>query len=128
MSGLAPALPLAGPVAVVDESETAVVARVPLRVHAEHGWDAHDPQGRNPRYQRLRKLYRPFVSHQVAVSGDLARYLNDAVGVPADGVSLYANRIESLVRTGKIYNQADVASRLEDDAEVVEDEDDKDKK
>lgn len=71
------------------------LARVPLRVHAEHGWDAHDPQGRNPRYQRLRRLYRPFVSHYVAVSRDLDDYLDRAVGVPARRRSLIANGVDT---------------------------------
>ncbi|MCW0209030.1 MAG: glycosyltransferase, partial [Achromobacter sp.] len=46
--------------AALEVVPLAWLARVPLRVHAEHGWDVHDPQGRNPRYQRLRRLYRPF--------------------------------------------------------------------
>lgn len=71
------------------------LACVPLRVHAEHGWDAHDPQGRNPRYQRLRRLYRPFVSHYVAVSRDLDDYLGRAVGVPARRRSLVANGVDT---------------------------------
>ncbi|MBS0507775.1 MAG: TIGR03088 family PEP-CTERM/XrtA system glycosyltransferase [Proteobacteria bacterium] len=71
------------------------LARVPLRVHAEHGWDVHDPHGGNPRYQRLRRLYRPFVSHYVVVSPDLNDYLGRAVGVPADKRSLIANGVDT---------------------------------
>ena len=71
------------------------LARVPLRVHAEHGWDAHDPNGANPRYQRLRKLYKPFVSHYVAVSQDLYEYLGRRIGVPADRLSLIANGVDT---------------------------------
>lgn len=58
------------------------LARVPLRIHAEHGWDAHDPAGQNLRYQRLRKLPKPFVSHYVAVSKDLDECLTNAIGMP----------------------------------------------
>ncbi len=71
------------------------LARVPLRIHAEHGWDAHDPQGKNPRYQRVRKLYRPFVSHYVAVSQDIDDYLARAIGVPAQRRSLIANGVDT---------------------------------
>lgn len=71
------------------------LARVPLRIHAEHGWDAHDPTGQNPRYQRLRKLYKPFVSHYVAVSKDLDEYLAQAIGVPARHRSLIANGVDT---------------------------------
>lgn len=81
--------------AALEITPLAWLARVPLRVHAEHGWDAHDPQGKNPRYQRLRKLYRPFVSHYVAVSQDLDDYLAQAIGVPARRHSLIANGVDT---------------------------------
>ena len=71
------------------------LARVPLRVHAEHGWDAHDRHGGNPRYRRLRRLYRPFVSHYIAVSQDLDDYLGRAIGVPAHRRSLIANGVDT---------------------------------
>ncbi|MBP6754392.1 MAG: TIGR03088 family PEP-CTERM/XrtA system glycosyltransferase [Alicycliphilus sp.] len=71
------------------------LARVPLRVHAEHGWDAHDRHGNNPRYRRLRRLYRPFVSHYVVVSQDLDDYLGRAIGVPAHRRSLIANGVDT---------------------------------
>lgn len=72
------------------------LARVPLRVHAEHGWDKHDPDGSNPRYQSLRKLYKPFVSHYVAVSQDLYEYLARAIRVPASKLSLIANGVDTV--------------------------------
>lgn len=81
--------------AALEVVPLAWLARVPLRVHAEHGWDIHDPQGCNPRYQRLRRLYRPFVSHYVAVSRDLDDYLGRAVGVPARRRSLIANGVDT---------------------------------
>ena len=71
------------------------LARVPLRIHAEHGWDAHDPQGINPRYQRLRRAYKPFVSHYVAVSKDLDDYLERAIGVPQFRRSLITNGVDT---------------------------------
>lgn len=83
--------------AALEITPLAWLARVPLRVHAEHGWDAHDPMGRNPRYQRLRRLYRPFVSHYVAVSRDLDAYLERAIGVPARRRSLIANGVDTTV-------------------------------
>lgn len=71
------------------------LAGVPRRIHAEHGWDAHDPDGSNPRYRKLRKLYKPFVSHYVAVSEDLNRYLDKAVGIPGNRRSLIANGVDT---------------------------------
>jgi sugar transferase (PEP-CTERM/EpsH1 system associated) len=81
--------------AALEITPLAWLARVPRRIHAEHGWDAHDPQGKNPRYQRLRKLYKPFVSHYVAVSKDLDDYLARAIGVPASRRTLIANGVDT---------------------------------
>lgn len=81
--------------AALEITPLAWLARVPLRIHAEHGWDAHDPKGQNPRYQRLRKFYKPFVSHYVAVSKDLGDYLAQAIGVPARRRSLIANGVDT---------------------------------
>lgn len=71
------------------------LARVPLRIHAEHGWDAHDPNGTNPRYIKVRKLYKPFVSHYIAVSKDLDDYLERSIGIPAKRRSLIANGVDT---------------------------------
>lgn len=71
------------------------LARVPLRVHAEHGWDAHDPNGTNPRYIKVRKLYKPFVSHYISVSEDLDIYLANAIGIAQHRRSLIANGVDT---------------------------------
>jgi sugar transferase (PEP-CTERM/EpsH1 system associated) len=81
--------------AALEVVPIAWAAGVPWRVHAEHGWDSQDPQGHNPKYQRLRKVYRPFVSHYVSVSQDLDDYLARAVGVPAHRRSLVANGVDT---------------------------------
>lgn len=81
--------------AALEVTPLAWLARVPCRIHAEHGWDAHDPQGKNPRYQRLRRFYRPFVSHYVAVSQDLYAYLAQAIGVPEKRRSLIPNGVDT---------------------------------
>ncbi len=71
------------------------LAGAPKRIHAEHGWDAHDPNGSNPRYRKLRKIYKPFVSHYVAVSKDLDQYLDHAISVPRNRRSLIANGVDT---------------------------------
>ena len=81
--------------AALEVTPLAWLARVPLRVHAEHGWDAHDRNGQNPRYQKLRRPYKPFVSHYVSVSQDLDDYLANAIGVAADKRSLIANGVDT---------------------------------
>ncbi len=71
------------------------LARVPFRVHAEHGWDAHDPHGGRQKYRFLRRLYKPFVSHYVAVSKDIADYLLGPIGVPASRLALIPNGVDT---------------------------------
>lgn len=81
--------------AALEVVPLAWLAGVPLRIHAEHGWDAHDPRGESVRYQRVRRLYRPFVSHYVAVSADIDRYLAQRIHVAPDRRSLIANGVDT---------------------------------
>ena len=81
--------------AALEAVPLAWLAGVPRRVHAEHGWDASDPRGENPRYQRLRRLYRPFVSHYVSVSADLDAYLGQRIQVPERRRCLIPNGLDT---------------------------------
>lgn len=81
--------------AALEIMPIAWMARVRLRIHAEHGWDAHDPNGESLRYQRVRKLYKPFVSHYVAVSQEIDTYLARIIGIPAHSRSLIANGVDT---------------------------------
>ncbi len=71
------------------------VLRVPVRIHAEHGRDASDPQGLNPKYRLLRKLVSPFVHHWIPVSHDLAVWLSDLIGIPKRKIQLIYNGIDT---------------------------------
>ncbi len=81
--------------AALEVVPLAWLAGVKVRIHAEHGWDAHDPRGESIRYQRVRRLYRPFVSHYVAVSADIDRYLEQRIHVPGSARSLIANGVDT---------------------------------
>lgn len=81
--------------AALEITPVAWAAGVPVRVHGEHGRDADDPDGSNPRRRRIRRLYRPFVSRYVAVSPDLASYLEDGVGVPRDRIEQIYNGVDT---------------------------------
>ncbi len=72
---LRPAIVHTRNLAALEMTPVAWAAGVPARVHGEHGRDAVDPDGRNLRRQRIRRLYRPFVTHYVALSPDLEAYL-----------------------------------------------------
>jgi sugar transferase (PEP-CTERM/EpsH1 system associated) len=47
----------------------------------------------------VRRLYRPFVSHYVALSADLATYLRDGVAVPASRLSHVYNGVDAEIFT-----------------------------
>ena len=69
-------------------------AGVPARVHGEHGRDADDLQGTNRRHIWLRRAYRPFVQHQIALGSELAGYLRERVGVPASQLTPICNGVD----------------------------------
>lgn len=74
----------------LEAQPAAWAARVPVRVHGEHGWDVGDLDGSNRRHRWTRRLYRPFVDHYVALSRHIEAYLRDAVGVsPGDVTQIY---------------------------------------
>jgi sugar transferase (PEP-CTERM/EpsH1 system associated) len=83
--------------AALEFVPVAALAGVPLRVHAEHGWDIADPEGKNRRYRLLRRLYRPFVSRYVAVSVQLRDYLADVVKVPRAQLHFVPNGVDTQI-------------------------------
>lgn len=68
---------------------------VPVRIHGEHGRDIEDPDGTVLRYQWMRRAYRPFVDHYVALSSDLASYLERRVGVPSSRLTQIINGVDT---------------------------------
>ena len=70
-------------------------AGVPIRIHGEHGRDMLDLHGANRKYQWVRKLYRPYVTHYIALSRDLERYLCSNVGVPNARVDQIYNGVDA---------------------------------
>jgi sugar transferase (PEP-CTERM/EpsH1 system associated) len=67
----------------LDMQLAAVAAGVRRRVHGEHGWSPADPQGLDPGNLRLRRLLHSLPQRYVAMSQDIARWLEQGVGVPA---------------------------------------------
>ena len=75
----------------VDMQWIAALAGVPHRVHGEHGWEASDPQGLSTRSLRIRRACRPVIDRYVPMSRDIARWLEEQVGVdPARIRQLYS--------------------------------------
>ncbi len=74
---------------------TATMAGVPVRIHAEHGRDASDPHGLNPKHNFLRRHLAPFIDCYVPVSDDLHRWFADVVRIPAAKNHLIKNGVDT---------------------------------
>jgi sugar transferase (PEP-CTERM/EpsH1 system associated) len=81
--------------AALEMQPAAWAARVPVRIHSEHGRDTDDLDGTSRRHQRLRRLYAPFVQQWVALSQDLGRYLAGPVGLPGQHIAQIYNGVDT---------------------------------
>ena len=81
--------------AALEATVPAWLAGVPVRVHSEHGREGRDLLAGVTRYDRLRRLYRPFVSHYIALSKDLENYLESVVHIPRARLSQVYNGVDA---------------------------------
>lgn len=81
--------------AAAEYAFTATMAGVPVRVHAEHGRDAADPDGKNWKHKLLRRLLQPCIDSYVAVSADLEQWLVNVVGIPGRKTVLINNGVDT---------------------------------
>jgi sugar transferase (PEP-CTERM/EpsH1 system associated) len=93
---LRPAIVHTRNLAALEASVPAWAAGVPVRIHGEHGWDVNDPNGSSPKYRIIRKLYRPFVQHYVAMSKDIEKYLEQRVAIDKHFVSQIYNGVDTV--------------------------------
>ena len=92
---LRPAIVHTRNLAALEATVPAWTARVPVRIHGEHGWDVSDLDGSSRSHRLIRTLYRPFVSHYVALSRDLERYLERRVRIPASRIAQIYNGVDT---------------------------------
>ena len=82
--------------AALEAQLPAVLARVPGRVHGEHGWDMHDLDGGNRKYQWLRRVYRLWVQRYIPLSRELERYLTQQVKVESGKIVQIYNGVDTM--------------------------------
>ncbi len=92
---LRPAIVHSRNLSALEVQVPAWAAGVPVRVHGEHGRDVGDLDGSSVKYQRMRRLYRPFVQHYTALSRDLADYLQQKVHVPQAAITQAYNGVDT---------------------------------
>jgi sugar transferase (PEP-CTERM/EpsH1 system associated) len=78
----------------LDAVLPAFLARVPARIHGEHGRDMTDPDGTNKKFILLKKLHAPFIHQWSAVSQDLANSLIEKVRIPPARISHICNGVD----------------------------------
>jgi len=81
--------------AAAEYAFTATLAGVPVRIHAEHGRDASDPEGKNRKHNFLRRRLAPFIDRYVPVSSDLQRWLRQVVAIPERKIALIKNGVDT---------------------------------
>lgn len=80
---------------VIDCQVIAHLAAVPTRIHGYHGWDVDDLSGDNPRLHRLRKFCDSSVQHYVAVSRQIARWMELTLGISPERFSQIYNGVDT---------------------------------
>lgn len=63
-------------------------------IHGEHGRDIYDVAGENRKYRLLRKVLSPLISTFIAVSKDLASWLDHDVGIPSRKIVQIYNGVD----------------------------------
>ena len=79
----------------LDMLAPAALAGVKRLVHSEHGLDMLEFSGKHRRYNVLRKLSRMVVNRYIAVSGDLAAWLHNEIGIPQKKIALIYNGVDT---------------------------------
>lgn len=92
---LRPAIVHTRNVGTLEAQLPAWAARVPVRIHGEHGWDVGDLAGENSRMLQLRRVMRYFVQRQIALSEPTHRYLSERVGVPEAQITNICNGVDT---------------------------------
>lgn len=99
----------------IEYAATAWLAGVPVRVHAEHGRDARDPQGVNPKHNLLRRLLAPCIDRYVPVSRDLHGWLERVVRIPRARLQLIDNGVDTERFRPGLPGAKDMAEPWQDD-------------
>jgi sugar transferase (PEP-CTERM/EpsH1 system associated) len=95
MRKLRPAILHTYNLSALEYNFSGALAGIPVRIHAEHGRDASDPHGLNPKHNFLRRRIAPFVDRFIPVSEDLRHWLADTVRIPAAKTLFIKNGVDT---------------------------------
>lgn len=95
MRRLRPAILHTYNLSALEYNFSGALAGIPVRIHAEHGRDASDPHGLNPKHNFLRRRLAPFIDCFIPVSEDLRRWLGETVRIPASKTLFIKNGVDT---------------------------------
>lgn len=83
-------------IGTIEYSATALLAGVPVRIHAEHGRDSVEMDGSHNKYNLIRRLLIPVINAYVPVSADLGDWLRKTIGVPEHKIVMVPNGVDTV--------------------------------
>lgn len=98
-------------IGALDAILPAIAARVPVRIHGEHGLDIWDLNVKKLKYQLIRRFHAPFINHFIAVSRQLDDYLRERVGIKSNRITRISNGVDQ-DRFSPPRNKAESRRRL----------------
>lgn len=120
MRNLKPSIVHTYNLAAYEYAATAMLAGVPVRIHAEHGRDARDPKGLNRKHNFLRKVLAPCIDAFVPVSLELKQWLHQTIGIPARKLHAINNGVDTLrFRPAQMSDELRQLFHIETDSFVI---------
>jgi sugar transferase (PEP-CTERM/EpsH1 system associated) len=95
MRRLRPAILHTYNIGTLEYNATAMLAGVPVRIHAEHGRDSVEIDGKHRTYNLLRRLLIPVIDAYVPVSDDLNHWLRETIRVPKRKIAQVINGVDT---------------------------------
>ena len=83
-------------IGTIEYNATALLAGVPVRIHAEHGRDSVEINGEHSKYNLLRRILIPVIDAYVPVSADLGNWLHLTIGVPKRKIAMVSNGVDTV--------------------------------
>jgi sugar transferase (PEP-CTERM/EpsH1 system associated) len=92
---LNPAIVHSRNLAALEAQAPAWAARVPVRLHGEHGRDMSDLAGDNVNFQRTRRFYKNFIHHYTSLTPDLTHDLIQKIQVAPASITQTSNGVDT---------------------------------
>jgi sugar transferase (PEP-CTERM/EpsH1 system associated) len=81
--------------AAMEYQLAALLARVPVRIHGEPGWDLTDLAGQNKKYVLLKRFFKKVIHRYICLSQEGRDYLQNVVGVASSRLSQICNGVDT---------------------------------